>query len=185
MTISRMLDVMGSDVARSRGSETAIYLPLLYAMALNVDGMIVECGVRTGVTTVPLLAAARARGRMLCSIDVVDCKAEAIKTLGGDSPHWWFVQGNSWEEAIRFKDGSVGLVFLDTSHEESYTLGELDAWLPKLGADGILCGHDLSLKGGGVRAAVEEFGARAEMGDRFKLLTFEESRGFFAFIPRG
>lgn len=189
--VNRMAWLMGTKNARGYGSSTAIYLPLLYTLALHARGTIVECGVRDGVTTVPLLAAAWERKTTLTSIDIESCRTEALITLGLDKgapelDHWTFIQDDNVQVALKFLDGEVGLWFLDTSHRFRETEAELAAWLPKMRADGIMCGHDWNLDAHnyGVRRAVKRFHRIPEVRDRFKLTCFFASYGFFILFPR-
>lgn len=189
--VNRMAWLMGTKEARADGSSTAIYLPLLYTLGVHSRGTIVECGVRTGVTTVPLLAAAWERKTTLTSIDIASCRAEALITLGFDEgapklDHWTFIQGDNAQVASKFPDGEVGLWFLDAGHRFRETEAELAAWLPKMRADGIMCGHDWNLCDDkfGVRRAVRRFHRIPEVRDRFKLTCFSASYGFFILFPR-
>lgn len=52
------------------------------------------------------------------------------------------VKGLSVEVAASFEDGSVDFVFIDADHREASVLADIAAWLPKVRAGGVLCGHD-------------------------------------------
>jgi hypothetical protein len=46
--------------------------------------------------------------------------------------------------AAHFADGTVDVVFIDADHSGWGLARDVAAWLPKLKADGLLCGHDFS-----------------------------------------
>jgi predicted O-methyltransferase YrrM len=49
---------------------------------------------------------------------------------------------DSVEAAATFADRSLDLVFIDGDHRYSAVKADIAAWLAKVRADGILCGHD-------------------------------------------
>jgi len=64
--------------------------------------------------------------------------------------------------ARHFKDGGLDFVYLDGNHSEEAVLADLEAWLPKVRAGGLVSGHDFMDSTGRlgdirVRAAVTEF----------------------------
>ena len=52
------------------------------------------------------------------------------------------IQDYSPVAAGRFADGSLDMVFLDPQHTRPATKADIEAWLPKLRPDGVLCLHD-------------------------------------------
>jgi hypothetical protein len=58
----------------------------------------------------------------------------------------------SVDGAAKFSDGSLDFVFIDASHDEASVAADIDAWLPKVKAGGIIAGHDAEYKS--VQAAV-------------------------------
>jgi cephalosporin hydroxylase len=55
--------------------------------------------------------------------------------------------------------GSLHLVFIDADHSYETVHADIKAWLPKVEAGGVLCGHDYNPPGqdhGGVKQAVDE-----------------------------
>lgn len=58
----------------------------------------------------------------------------------------------------QFEDGSIDFMYLDANHSYEPCLQDLNLWLPKIKAGGILAGHDY-YEGGGVKQAVDEFAA--------------------------
>lgn len=68
------------------------------------------------------------------------------------------LQGESVTVAPQFADRSLDLVFIDAEHTYNAVRADIAAWLPKLKAGGILCGHDYSHKRfRGVKQAVDEW----------------------------
>lgn len=71
-------------------------------------------------------------------------------------------------------DGSLDFVFIDADHSYQGCKADIAAWLPKLKAGGLLCGHDYgntAFPGFGVDQAVNEFvakhGLTAELGENY------------------
>jgi len=67
--------------------------------------------------------------------------------------------------AHRIGDGKLDFVFIDADHSYQGCLSDIEAWLPKLKPDGLLCGHDYDNPeyDFGVKRAVDEFIARTGM----------------------
>lgn len=66
------------------------------------------------------------------------------------------IREDSAKAAERFADGSVDFVFIDADHEYEGVARDLDAWIPKLSARGVISGHDWSDHWPGVKRAVRE-----------------------------
>jgi hypothetical protein len=63
----------------------------------------------------------------------------------------------SLDAAKRVPDKSLDVIFLDGDHSYEATKADIQAWLPKLRAGGILCGHDFGVATfPGVEQAVRE-----------------------------
>jgi hypothetical protein len=58
--------------------------------------------------------------------------------------------------ASLFADGTVSALFVDANHTYEGTMANLNAWLPKLRKDGVVCGHDYIDPFPGVKKAVDE-----------------------------
>lgn len=184
------------DEARGPGSDMAAHMPLLYSLGrLYSFAEVVECGTRYGFSTHALLSGVVENKGHMTSYDLdVQCGEMAAKNMGLDKDdpirrHWTFVADHSVEALKKWSDGSVSLLFLDTSHDYEMTVWELRDWLPKIHVNGIICGHDYYLhltpgwEGSGVKRAVDEFASKHE--DRFRLQVFPHDKGLFILWPKG
>jgi predicted O-methyltransferase YrrM len=182
--------------AATCGSDMRGHMAMLYLLARHwSSGLTVELGVGRGFSTMSLLAGVAEAGRKLDSYDIdPDAKGRALKYMAlpeGDPilGAWTFHHGWSVPAAGDFKDQTISLMFLDTSHRLDDVRKELAAWEPKMLPDGVICGHDYFLhedpewrEMSGVKTAVDEF---AEMHkSRFHLQVFPHDRGFFILWPR-
>jgi hypothetical protein len=69
------------------------------------------------------------------------------------------IQSDIVEAADQFEDGSVNMVWLDTSMDYNMVKNEIEAWLPKIKKGGWIGGHDYFAAPNAVgRAVVEIFG---------------------------
>lgn len=66
------------------------------------------------------------------------------------------VQEDSLRASKFYVDGSLDLVFLDSSHRYAETRAEIAAWLPKVRPGGVFAGHDFTPAWPGVVRAVGE-----------------------------
>jgi predicted O-methyltransferase YrrM len=217
--VNAMFRAMGEPYAQ-KGFDIASHLPLLYVLAQQTPGQVVELGVGNGYSTIALLAGSKhsielpgaaflalerhwhksgptppdfyTRAPYLISYDT-DPTAEgrAKEIIGIDNWGWKFIAKDSTAASADFQNESVGLLFIDTLHTYEKTKEELEAWLPKIEPNGIICGHDYLLHLheekmwatlSGVHTAVDEF-AKVH-ADRFRLQIFPNDRGLFVFWPR-
>lgn len=80
------------------------------------------------------------------------------------------IRARSVEAAARVPDGSLDFAFIDADHSYEGCAADIRAWLPKVRAGGILCGHDYRnthCPFPGVERAVEEAFGQPETGDNF------------------
>ena len=66
----------------------------------------------------------------------------------------WIIKGYTAEAAARVTDRSLDFVFIDADHSEKGCRADIEAWMPKIKADGWILGHDINWSG--VRAAVDD-----------------------------
>lgn len=193
--LDRMFQRM--DDCRKFGSDMSAHIPILYSLArLFSFGEVVECGTSEGFSTHALFCGALEGGAHMTSYDLSAGCGDSFKKASGipqDDPRWkqWhFNVKDAAQGAEDWPDGSVSLLFLDTSHRLEFTRRELAAWLPKMHPNGIMCGHDYYLhllddywKGvSGVFQAVNEF-AEAQK-ERFRLQVTPYDQGLFMFWPK-
>jgi len=112
--------------------------------------VVVELGVRGGVSTWALLDGLPADGR-LYSVDIIDCTVPP--RVSGD-PRWAFLVGDDLDPEVQHRlPEHADLVFIDTSHTYEQTVAELAYTLTLTPARIAL--HDYALDA--VRRAVSEF----------------------------
>ena len=76
-----------------------------------------------------------------------------MKLIGVTTPI--HVLKESSDEAVeRFDDNSIGMLFIDASHEYEFVKQDLDLWLPKVSTIGIIALHDSNFVG--VNRAIQE-----------------------------
>lgn len=186
LMLTRMFRVM------EQPTDIGGHLPTLYALARNSGGRMVELGVRQGNSTLALWAGAVECNGILTSYDIVSsCRGSALKTAGLPDnssllKHWRFICKGSLAAAKDWKNGSVTLLFIDTTHSYDDTLKELLAWGPKVTPRGVICGHDyndaLRRKTFGVDRAVAEYQRRTKEARRLYFL--RHTQGLFILWPR-
>jgi len=101
---------------------------------------------------------------------------EVFKKNVGHYPHLNIIVKPSVEAAKDFADKSIDICFIDAGHTYEEVLQDIDAWLPKVKDDGILCGHDY-LPGtwmGVVQAVNERFGKPDEIIDWVWVVDFKK-----------
>lgn len=65
------------------------------------------------------------------------------------------IKCTSWEASKKFENSSVDFVFIDADHEYDSVKKDIEHWLPKVKAKGIIAGHDY-FNPCGVKQAVDE-----------------------------
>lgn len=122
------------------------------------DLQVAEVGSWTGCSTFVLANEVRGRGKVF-AIDhwkgtggaVLEWNAKHMDALAifkqnmidlevWDTIH--VMRMTSLEAVKKFKDGTLDLVFIDANHRYKHITEDIQAWLPKVKAGGILCGHD-------------------------------------------
>lgn len=174
------------------GSEMASHMPTLALLSFNWSfENIVELGVGPAYSTMALLVGAASAGKKLVSYDISP-EREAnlwarIGTVRGDpGVPWVFRVKDSVEAALDWQDGSISLLFLDTTHDYARTKLELETWLPKMHPQGVIVGHDYFLDRMGpvvcgVAKAVNEFSR--DHADVRTLQVLPHDQGLFILWP--
>jgi predicted O-methyltransferase YrrM len=123
-------------------SDIRDWMPTLYEAAHGAD--VLELGVRTGNSTVALLAGVEAGGGHVTSVDI-----DMARVPGGwfESPLWTFVHADSRADLYRDVDpeANFDLVFIDTSHHYQATWCELVRWGARVPDGGRIMLHDTEL----------------------------------------
>ncbi len=124
---------------RDTPSDIHEHLEFMRDLCVELDAqVVVELGVRFGVSTAAFLDAMEATGGMLWSCDIArPFVADEI----ADHDHWMFVWGNDLELVDEAPECDV--LFIDTSHHYQHTVAELEGYAPKT-AKAILL-HDTQL----------------------------------------
>lgn len=189
--------------ARNVGSEMSAHMPTLYILARYSTGPIIELGVGRGWSTVALVAGILdSVGKwFLHSYDInPNCEQlvwDALQLKDRKGPiadeiksKWIFRSCLALKAVNNYQDNSIGLLFLDTSHELEATRQELKTWLPKLRPDGTIVGHDYFLHEhphwttkSGVKKAVDEFATK--YSGRFQMHVCRYDQGLFILFPKG
>jgi cephalosporin hydroxylase len=115
---------------------------------LHRPALIVELGVRGGMSTFVFERAAGLCNAWILSVDVDDC------SFASSHPRWMFVRSDDVSFAGKFKEFSkqrgtpeeVDLLFIDTSHLYEHTVQEIEAWFPLLSGRAKVIFHDTNLK---------------------------------------
>lgn len=153
--------------------DMAPHVDTLVALADKAP-VIVELGVRGGVSTWAFLDGLREDGRLV-SVDIEDVTRLIPERVSSD-PRWELIIGDDRDKAIQRRLPSADLVFIDTSHEYHHTASEL-ALAKRLEASRIVL-HDWSLPD--VQDAVLGFCHRTQ----YRLERVEESQWGLAVLAR-
>ncbi len=114
----------------------------LHDLAISRNAqLIIELGVRLGVSTVAWLHALESTGGHLWSVD-----HDIEQTPPFPSERWTLIEGDDLDPAVidRLPDGA-DIVFIDTLHTYPQITAELNAYLPKLRPHGLIVLHDTEL----------------------------------------
>ena len=110
--------------------------------------LIVELGVRGGISTFVFERAATLCSATLVSVDIEDCSGAS------HYPRWHFHRGDDVQFAAQFADfcryrnvvPQIDLLFIDTSHYYAHTVEEIGAWFPHLSQRAKVMFHDTNMK---------------------------------------
>jgi cephalosporin hydroxylase len=110
--------------------------------------LIVELGVRHGISTRVFEQVADLCGSRIISADLEDCSEAS------SYPQWHFFRGDDIYLARLFPElceqlkiqPSIDLLFIDTSHYYNHTLHEIQSWFPLLSPRARVMFHDTNLR---------------------------------------
>jgi len=138
-TFPKELDSFISD-----GSNMSGFVPLFYSIAKDFKKkfrVILEIGVRLGVSTNAFLYGIRDRGHRnlrLYSMDIVDCSG--VVTDDNLKKNWTFLQGDSkniiWEKEI-------DVLFIDGDHSYEGVKADYERYEPFVKEGGLILFHDV------------------------------------------
>jgi cephalosporin hydroxylase len=128
------------------------HMGFLYQEARNRRTLI-ELGVRTGNSTVALLASQYRlnvvdgypyqEGDPAGSLWSVDVSPPEVPLHWHKLPHWFFRQGDDTSPEVRnWLPAKCDLLFIDTSHSYTHTMAELTLYVPRVIEGGIVLLHD-------------------------------------------
>lgn len=141
--------------ALAEWSDMRGHLPTLAECVVKTRArVVVELGVRTGISTVAFLSALeQTEGRLWsCDIRPPDVPSEVSR-----APHWTFCLGDDVDMAGA-APRPVDILFIDTSHTYEHTLAELRAYVPLVRPGGLVLAHDTGSYPDVARALDEYFG---------------------------
>ncbi len=91
--------------------------------------------------------------------ELYDKFLDGMSNLNGECD-WRAIRKESVVAAADYADSSLDFVFLDASHDVENVYADIQAWRPKLKADGVLAGDDAAFMG--VREALIQHGIGVE-----------------------
>jgi predicted O-methyltransferase YrrM len=123
------------------GGDSDKHILTLFGIAIGSGAKnILELGVRSGVTTLPLLMAAQANGGKLTSVDINPTKFESPVDLAAN---WSFVQSDAIEFLQTTQNVPYDLVFIDDWHAYAHVKKELELLDSMVTPKSIILLHDL------------------------------------------
>lgn len=122
--MDRKINMIKKNISRSdRNSDIGRHLITMYGETILFNPkIIVELGVRKGLSTNILAEATSIVGGKLISVDNRDYSKSC------DWDNWEFILGDSVETGKDF-DKKVDILFIDTYHSKPQVMKELDAWI--------------------------------------------------------
>lgn len=135
------------------GHDTSGHLHVLYTLArwCVPKPMMLEIGIRGGISTVALLAGAAESGGTLMSIDHDSCSVRTVTSIVES-----LGLQDAWRPHVAHSDSFVNecpdgmdLLWIDGDHSYEQVLKDTQNYVPKLRAGGWLVMHDACLEGAG------------------------------------
>lgn len=129
----------------SRPSDIHEHLPRLHAEAATGNAIVLELGVRSGNSTAAFVAAVTEHGGHVHSVDLYPVPPFPPPPDWGSTGQWTFWEGDDMLLAPDLPN-DVDVLFIDTSHHYTQTRAELDVYVPKVRAGGVVLLHDTELE---------------------------------------
>ena len=164
------------------------HLPILFIETLVVKPqLIVELGVRKGLSTFVLERVAKLTNALLVSVDIDNCQHKP------SLPNWIFIKSDDIEFAKNFKSWcqqkgiqpKVDILLIDTSHYFDHTSEEIKYWFPLLSDKAKVFFHDTNLstvykrKDGSLGLGWDNKRGVIRALERYFQKKFDEKREFF------
>lgn len=155
--------------AREQSQQATLRWLLLHTTADEQPATMVEVGVYCGQTPRTLLPNLPALYYIGVDpylpwaekpgyINLAHARQQALKVAADFPLRMRLLEVPSATAATWVGDHSLDLVFIDAGHEREAAEAEIRAWLPKVRAGGIVCGHDLNFQQGVLGAVGAVFG---------------------------
>lgn len=128
----------------SRWSDIGRHLIYLYETAsAYAHPVIIELGVRSGVSTTAFLRAAAENDGHVHSVDI---HHPDVPIWWAETDIWSFTVGDDLHPSVlRDLPDVADVVFIDTSHHYGQTLSELQTYVPRVRSGGVVLLHDTEL----------------------------------------
>jgi cephalosporin hydroxylase len=107
--------------------------------SLGSDRMFVDLGVRSGESSMMMIANASARNNRVHGVDIDSAQVPSYLT---NHERYAFILGDSVTIGKHWNKGSIDLLFIDTCHIKEQVLCELFFWFPHIREGGYVVFHD-------------------------------------------
>ncbi len=130
------------DRSCAEASDINEHLTTFVQLCLDLDAkVVIELGVRTGVSTAAWLHAMSITNGHVWSVDTA--AAPPMPT----TERWTFVRGHDLDEGVlRQLPDAADIIFIDTSHTYQHTLDELATYASRVRAGGRIACHDTEVE---------------------------------------
>lgn len=134
-------------------SDIYLHLPTFVRTVEELDAkVVIELGVRGGVSTIAWLYALEGRGNLWsvdCAFPAPEAGTMLLDPQGplGVMPHWLFLLGDDRQQAVLDAlPDQADIVFIDTQHTWEQTHAELDLYVPRVRPGGRVLLHDTAVE---------------------------------------
>lgn len=130
---------------RSSWSDIQGHLQTLHdQVAARTEPIVLELGVRAGVSTSAFLTAVSEVGGHVWSVDMARMRTPL---WWADTGLWTSIMGDDRSPEIADRlPAAVDVLFIDTSHAYDHTLAELRLYVPRVKPGGVVLLHDTELE---------------------------------------
>lgn len=107
--------------------------------SLELDNILLDLGVRDGISSRALLTAAEECNNKVYGVDL---GISPVNEVLAHEPNYSLIRGESVAVGRTWDKGPVNLVFVDTTHVREYTMCELYYWWEHIAEGGWMIFHD-------------------------------------------